>query len=429
MGLNFVPYWNIEREGAVAGVLHAFHCYRRSAQDADELRSEVARLRALNSQLAEDREVLAAQLTAKENSFSKELAEQSARAEVSLELRDRRISELEKTLAELLQEAQLESSAKADQIALTEADLENLRSDLAKKDDLLSTAKTQARLDAKALEERLRSEAAVAAASERDRGFFLAKSQVEHLHPLIDLSQMGAFKRVTPTGLVGLDDPPGFVAEHFLTEEYVEPTQNEMASYIACLGELRKKAFDEDLFINVRHPEDPNVYDLTNKLLGMYLSPEMDAILRDFLCFVEEIQELCRRELDLLEEKETVITTLETVEEGPEKQELSRKLCNLEYVQYRLEFERTEQRKEYNIKMRMVVKIVVMGGGSCSGGGDGGWGCGGATEVAVVMLSGGGSEGSGNSGGREDGGRGGVGSSSGDNDGGGGWLQQADNGG
>lgn len=124
-----------------------------------------------------------------------------------------------------------------------------------------------------------------------------------------------------------------------------------MASYTVCLEELRRKAFDEDLFINVRHPEDPSIYDLTNKLLGMNLSPEMDTILRNFLCFMEEIQELCQRELDLLEEMEAVKAALEAVKEGPEEQELSRRLCNLEYRHYRLEHERTEQRKECR-KMR-----------------------------------------------------------------------------
>lgn len=90
-------------KGALATVLHAFHCYSHSAGDVDALRSEVARLRTLNAQLTKDREVLAAQLLAKETSFSKELTEQSSRAAVSLEFRDRNISELEKKLSELQQ--------------------------------------------------------------------------------------------------------------------------------------------------------------------------------------------------------------------------------------------------------------------------------------------------------------------------------------
>lgn len=119
-----------------------------------------------------------------------------------------------------------------------------------------------------------------------------------------------------------------------------------MASWIVALEELRRKAFDEDLLITVRHPVGPTIHELTTKLLEKDLSPELDKELREFLCFVEEIQELCQLELNLLEEKEEITKTLETMEESPEKQELSRRLYHLEYRLYRLEKDRTEHQKE-----------------------------------------------------------------------------------
>lgn len=119
-----------------------------------------------------------------------------------------------------------------------------------------------------------------------------------------------------------------------------------MASYIDCIEELRRKAFDESLFFNVRHPEEPTVYDLTNRLLGMDLSPEMDTILRGFLAFVEELQDLFQRELDNKVRRQEVGDALVSMAEGPEKQELRLTLNRLEYEQHRLELEKAAMRRE-----------------------------------------------------------------------------------
>ncbi|XP_057444014.1 NAC domain-containing protein 54-like [Lotus japonicus] len=82
--------------------------------------------------------------------------------------------------------------------------------------------RAQARSDAEALEKKLRSDVVVDAVFERGRGFFLAKAQVQRLHSQLDLSPMGVFKKVTSAGLIGPEDPPGFVAEHFLNDEDIE---------------------------------------------------------------------------------------------------------------------------------------------------------------------------------------------------------------
>lgn len=49
----------------------------------------------------------------------------------------------------------------------------------------------------------------MAVAVQREYGFFLAKAQFRHLFNDLDLRLMGMFKVITPTGLVGPDDPPG----------------------------------------------------------------------------------------------------------------------------------------------------------------------------------------------------------------------------
>ena len=81
------------------------------------------------------------------------------------------------------------------------------------------------------------------------------------------------------------------------------------------LEELRKKAFEEDLFLNIRHPEGATtISGLTRTLLEEDLRPELKNDLREFLAFVEEVQELSQLELKLLEEKEIIEGRLKTSE-------------------------------------------------------------------------------------------------------------------
>lgn len=54
---------------------------------------------------------------------------------------------------------------------------------------------------------KVRKELAMVAAAQCVEGFYLAQDQAQHFFPNLDLSSMGMFKEITPTGLVGPDDP------------------------------------------------------------------------------------------------------------------------------------------------------------------------------------------------------------------------------
>ena len=120
-----------------------------------------------------------------------------------------------------------------------------------------------------------------------------------------------------------------------------------MASYMEALEELRRKACEEDLFLNIRHPEGTTtISELTRTLLEEDLRPELKNDLKEFLAFVEEVQELSQLELRLLEEKDTIERKLKTTEEVLERNELIVNLNNIQYSLDRLERERSEQRQE-----------------------------------------------------------------------------------
>ncbi|GMO47004.1 hypothetical protein [Bradyrhizobium sp. TM233] len=120
-----------------------------------------------------------------------------------------------------------------------------------------------------------------------------------------------------------------------------------MAAYIVALEELRKKAFEEDLFLNIRHPEGTTtISELTRTLLEEDLRPELERDLKEFLAFVEEVQELSRLEFKLLEENESLEEKLKTSEEILEMDELKIRLSNIQHELERLEKDRSEQRQE-----------------------------------------------------------------------------------
>ncbi|XP_057432458.1 uncharacterized protein LOC130725225 [Lotus japonicus] len=106
--------------------------------------------------------------------------------EENLAAKDKEIADLRERLA-----------AKGKLLAEAQSDLESKCKLLAEKD-----------AQAIALEEQIRREAAFATANERICGFLICKAKVKHLHPNVDIEPLGVFKKVTPTGLVGREDPP-----------------------------------------------------------------------------------------------------------------------------------------------------------------------------------------------------------------------------
>ncbi|XP_057451887.1 protein FAR1-RELATED SEQUENCE 5-like [Lotus japonicus] len=85
---------------------------------------------------------------------------------------------------------------------------------------------------------------------------------------------------------------------------------------MVALEELRKKTFEEDMFLNIRHPDGTRtIHELTTTLLEGDLCLELEKELKEFLSFVEEIQELSQLELNLLEEKEAMEKILKITED------------------------------------------------------------------------------------------------------------------
>ncbi|XP_057444483.1 uncharacterized protein LOC130736703 [Lotus japonicus] len=104
-----------------------------------------------------------------------------------------------------------------------------LQSELGAANEALADVRSQLEVENQALADmdskiktsqaRLVADVAAEVVEERGRDFFLAKAHVQHLYPGINLDGMGAFKKITSHGLVGLDDSPGFTAERFAAAE------------------------------------------------------------------------------------------------------------------------------------------------------------------------------------------------------------------
>ncbi|WP_338309925.1 hypothetical protein, partial [Bradyrhizobium sp. TM233] len=81
---------------------------------------------------------------------------------------------------------------------------------------------------------------------------------------------------------------------------------------------------------------------LTRTFMEEDLRPELERDLKEFLAFVEEVQELSRLEFKLLEENESLEEKLKTSEEILEMDELKIRLSNIQHELERLEKDRSE---------------------------------------------------------------------------------------
>ncbi|XP_057432495.1 protein FAR-RED IMPAIRED RESPONSE 1-like [Lotus japonicus] len=168
---------------------------------------------------------------------------------LGIEMHDREtdLSTCERRVEDKVDDMQKELEARAEAIAASRAacvakdkELASLRSELALSNESLAAVRTQleakakaaaeaeirAASEAKTLRARLEVEAAAEAVEERGRGFFLAKAQVQYLYEGIDLSGMGAFKKVTPESLIGPDHPTGFDAAYFAAAANTKRAEN-----------------------------------------------------------------------------------------------------------------------------------------------------------------------------------------------------------
>lgn len=72
----------------------------------------------------------------------------------------------------------------------------------------------------------------------------------------------------------------------------------------------------------------------------------MEVALREFLGFVEELQDLNQRELDNYSDIRAVEAALESMIEGPEKHDVRLGLTRLEYKEHCLELEKAAMRQQ-----------------------------------------------------------------------------------
>ncbi|XP_057435535.1 uncharacterized protein LOC130728181 [Lotus japonicus] len=193
------------------------------AAEVEELRQKAESYRFATLEAYGERDKLLTQVEAKVITLNNLVIEMCGR-EDDLSASEGRVEELEDEVDDMQKE--LDARAQAivvnkeaciakdkelaslrDELASSSEALDTVRAQLEVKDRAIAEAKARASSDVKALRTILEIEAVAEAVEERDRGFFLAKAQVQHLYKGLDLSGMGAFKRVTPEGLVGPNEP------------------------------------------------------------------------------------------------------------------------------------------------------------------------------------------------------------------------------
>ncbi|XP_057418083.1 uncharacterized protein LOC130712265 [Lotus japonicus] len=176
-------------------------------EEADELDASLQACKKEKEQVEKDLIARGEALIAKESELAvlcaelelvkKALAEQEKKSAESLALAK---SDMEAVMQATSEEIKKATETHAEALATKDAEIASQLAKIKSLEDELATEK------AKAIE--AREQAADIALDNRERGFYLAKDQAQHLYPNFDFSAMGVMKEITTAGLVGPDDPP-----------------------------------------------------------------------------------------------------------------------------------------------------------------------------------------------------------------------------